>query len=193
MPMADPPPDKVFNGTRTWHSDKAYMPRPSMATFLYGVEVTARGGETMFASLTAAYDALDDATKDRLNGLKCVHSWERTLLNSGSRPASEEERRLSPPVTHPLIRTHPGNGRKALYIGMHVSHIVGMDEEQGRAQLFELLDFATQDQFVFAHKWRRGDLVVWDNASLVHKSAPYDHHGERRHLNRTVVRGDTPF
>ncbi len=191
-PMADPPPEKAFNGTRTWHSDKSYMPRPSMATFLYGVAVTARGGETMFASLTAAYDGLDDAAKARLGGMKCVHSWEQSLRNSKSRPASEEERRLSPPVTHPLIRTHPGNGGKALYIGMHASHIEGLEEAEGRALLFELLEFATQDRFVFAHKWRQGDLVVWDNASLVHKSAPYDSQGERRHLHRTVVRGGTP-
>ncbi len=189
----EPPRDKVFNGTRTWHSDKSYMPKPSMATFLYGVEVTKQGGETLFASLTAAYDALDAATKARLDGLQCVHSWEQSLRNSKSREVTEEERRLSPPVTHPLIRTHPGTGRTAIYLGMPASHIVGMDEETGRAELFELLEFATQDRFVFAHKWRQGDLVVWDNPSLVHKSAPFDRRIERRHLHRTVVRGDTPF
>jgi alpha-ketoglutarate-dependent taurine dioxygenase len=192
MPLPDPPPEKIFNGTRTWHSDKSYMPNPSMATFLYGVEVTKEGGETLFASLTAAYDALDEDEKIRLSGLKCVHSWEQSLRNSGSRPVTEEERQLSPPVTHPLVRTHPGNGRKALYIGMHASHIAGVEEETGRAKLFELLKFATQDRFVFAHKWRGGDLVVWDNSSLVHKSAPFDHRNERRHLHRTVVRGDIP-
>jgi taurine dioxygenase len=164
-----------------------------MATFLYGVEVTREGGETMFASLTAAYDALDDAAKARLDGLECVHSWEQSLRNSGSRAVTEEESRMSPPVTHPLIRTHPGTGRKALFLGMPASHIVGMDEEEGRAALFELLDYATQDCFVFAHKWRRGDLVVWDNATLVHKSAPFDRRHERRHLHRTVVRGEVPI
>ncbi len=192
VPMPDPPPEKIFNGTRTWHSDKSYMPRPSMATFLYGVAVTKEGGETLFASLTAAYDALDEDEKIRLGGLKCVHSWEQSLRNSRSRPVTEEERQLSPPVTHPLIRTHPGDGRKALYIGMHASHIAGADEESGRAQLFALLDFATQARFVYAHQWQKGDLVVWDNPSLVHKSAPFDRQKERRHLHRTVVRGDIP-
>ncbi len=191
--MDEPPPGKTFNGTRTWHTDKSYMPCPSMATFLFGVEVAKEGGETLFASLTAAYDALEDATKRRLSGLRCVHSWEQSMRNSGSRAATEEEREMSPPVTHPLIRTHPGNGRKSLYIGMHASHIAGTDEAAGRAELFQLLDFATQDRFVFAHKWRKGDLVVWDNPSLVHKSAPFDRQAERRHLHRTVVRGDTPF
>ena len=188
-----PPPEKAFNGTRTWHSDKSYMPSPSMATFLYGVEVTEQGGETMFASLTAAYDALDVVAKQRLGSLQCVHSWAQSMRNSGSRAATAEERAMSPPVTHPLIRTHPGNGRKSLYIGMHASHIAGKDEAAGRAELFELLDYATQDRFVFAHKWRNGDLVVWDNPSLVHKSAPFDWSTERRHLHRTVVRGDTPY
>jgi alpha-ketoglutarate-dependent taurine dioxygenase len=191
--MAMPPPDKAFNGTRTWHSDKSYMPSPSMATFLYGVEVTKYGGETMFASLTAAYDALDDATKQRLGSLQCVHSWAQSMRNSGSRAATAEECAMSPPVTHPLIRTHSGNGRKSLYIGMHASHIDGVDESAGRAELLELLDYATQDRFVFAHNWCKGDLVVWDNASLVHKSAPFDWKTERRHLHRTVVRGDTPI
>lgn len=191
--MDEPPPGKAFNGTRTWHTDKSYMPCPSMATFLYGVEVTRQGGETLFASLTAAYDALDDATSQRLAALQCVHSWAQSMRNSGSREATEEERAMSPPVTHPLIRTHPGNGRKSLYIGMHASHIAGMDEEAGRAELFELLDYATQNQFVFAHKWCKGDLVVWDNPSLVHKSAPFDRQAERRHLHRTVVRGDVPY
>jgi len=187
------PPETRFNGTRTWHSDKSYMPQPSMATFLYGVEVTKEGGETLFASLTKAYDALDTQTRRRLDKMNCVHSWAQSMQNSGSRPATAGEIEMSPPVTHPLIRTHPGNGRKSLYIGMHASHIAGMDEEVGRAELFELLDFATQDRFVFAHKWLKGDLVVWDNASLVHKSAPFDWYKERRHLHRTVVRGETPY
>jgi alpha-ketoglutarate-dependent taurine dioxygenase len=193
QPMPEPPPEKAFNGTTTWHTDKSYMPRPSMATFLYGLEVTATGGETMFASLTAAYDALDAPQKSRLGELHCVHSWEQSLRNSSSRPATEQERRISPPVTHPLIRTHPGNGRKALYIGHHASHIAEMDEAQGRSLLFELLDYATQERFVFTHKWRQKDLVIWDNPSLVHKSAPYDRQRQRRHLNRTVVRGGVPF
>ena len=164
-----------------------------MATFLHGIEVTKEGGETLFASLTHAYAALDEAEKARLDGLKCVHHWAQSLRNSGSRPATEEEERISPPVTHPLIRTHPGNGRKSLYIGNHASHIEGMDEEEGRTEIFRLLDFATQDRFVYGHKWRVGDLVVWDNPSLVHKSAPYAKYEERRHLHRTVVRGSATF
>ena len=110
----EPLPGKTFNGTLTWHSDKSYMPCPSMATFLYGVEVTRQGGETMFASLTAAYDALDDPTKRRLGSLHCVHSWAQSMRNSRSREATMEECEMSPPVTHPLIRTHSGNGRKLL-------------------------------------------------------------------------------
>ena len=91
--------------------------------------------------------------------------------------AAEEQ--ISPPVIHHLIRAHPANGRKPLYVGFHASHIDGMSEKKGRAELFRLLDFATQDRFVYAHKWRAGDLVVWDNPSLVHKSAPFMKYKER--------------
>ncbi len=191
--LPPPEPGKEYNGTSAWHSDKSYMPYPSMATFLHGIEVTKEGGETLFASLTHAYAALDEEAKARLDGLKCVHHWAQSMRNSKSRPATEAEERLAPPVTHPLIRTHPGNGRKSLYIGYHASHIEGIDEDEGRAELFRLLDFATQDRFVYAHKWRVGDLVVWDNPSLVHKSAPYKKYEERRHLHRTVVRGGATF
>lgn len=191
--LPPPEPGKEYNGTSAWHSDKSYMPYPSMATFLHGIEVTKEGGETLFASLTHAYAALDEVAKSRLDGLKCVHHWAQSMRNSKSRPATEAEKRLAPPVTHPLIRTHPGNGQKSLYIGYHASHIEGMDEDEGRAELFRLLDFATQDRFVYAHKWRVGDLVVWDNPSLVHKSAPYKKYEERRHLHRTVVRGEATF
>lgn len=191
--LPPPAPGQANNNTSTWHSDKSYMPLPSMATFLHGIEIPGDGGETLFASLTHAYAALDDSEKARLDGLRCVHHWAQSLRNSDSRLATEEEERISPPVTHPLIRTHPGNGRKSLYIGHHASHIEGMDEDEGRAEIFRLLDFATQDQFVYAHKWRVGDLVVWDNPSLVHKSAPYRKYEERRHLHRTVVRGSATF
>jgi len=191
--LPPPAPGKEYNGTSSWHSDKSYMPFPSMATFLHGIEVTKEGGETLFASLTHAYEALDKDEKARLDELKCVHHWAQSMRNSKSRSATEEEERLAPPVTHPLIRTHPGNGRKSLYIGYHASHIDGMDEEEGRAELFRLLEFATQERFVYAHKWRVGDLVVWDNPSLVHKSAPYKKYEERRHLHRTVVRGSATF
>ena len=191
--LPPPAPGKEYNGTSSWHSDKSYMPFPSMATFLHGIEVTKEGGETLFASLTHAYEALDEDEKARLDELKCVHHWAQSMRNSKSRSATEEEERLAPPVTHPLIRTHPGNGRKSLYIGYHASHIDGMDEEVGRAELFRLLEFATQERFVYAHKWRVGDLVVWDNPSLVHKSAPYKKYEERRHLHRTVVRGSATF
>ena len=191
--LPPPEPGREYNGTSSWHTDKSYMPFPSMATFLHGIEATREGGETLFASLTHAHDALDDAEKARLSGLRCVHNWAQSMRNSGSRPASAEEERRAPPVTHPLIRTHPTNGRKSLYIGNHASHIVGMDEEEGRAELFRLLDFATQDRFIYAHKWRVGDLVVWDKPSLIHKSAPYRKYEERRHLHRTVVRGGATF
>jgi taurine dioxygenase len=191
--LLPPAKGRENNNTSTWHSDKSYMPCPSMATFRHGIEVTREGGETLFASLTHSYDALEDAEKARLKQLRCVHHWAQSLRNSDSRLATAAEEQILPPVIHPLIRTHPTNGRKSLYVGFHASHIDGRNEEKGRAELFRLLDFATQDRFVYAHKWRAGDLVVWDNPSLVHKSAPLMKYKERRLLHRTVVRGSVPF
>lgn len=192
-PLPPAPPEKLYNGTSTWHTDKSYMPIPSLATLLHAVEVPTEGGETLFANLYSAYEALDDDRKRSLDGRRAVHSWQQSLVNSRSRSATEEEIALAPPVVHPLIRTHPGTGRKALYIGLHASHIEGMAEDEGRELLFELLDFATQPRFVAAHRWRVGDLVMWDNASLLHRGADYDRQGQRRVLHRTVIRGSVPF
>ncbi|MGE4218156.1 MAG: TauD/TfdA dioxygenase family protein [Alphaproteobacteria bacterium] len=192
-PLPPAPADKVYNGTSTWHTDKSYMPNPSLATLLHAVEVPTAGGETLFANLYAAYEALDSDRQQALDGRRAVHSWQQSLVNSRSRAATDEEIALAPPVVHPLIRTHPGTGRKALYIGLHASHIDDMPEEDGRALLFELLDFATQARFVAAHRWRVGDLVMWDNASLLHRGADYDRQSQRRVLHRTVIRGSVPF
>ncbi len=191
-PLPPAPPEKVYNGTSTWHTDKSYMPIPALATLLHAVEVPSVGGETLFANLYAAFEALDPQRRQALEGLRTVHSWQQSLVNSRSRPATEEEIALAPPVVHPLLRPHPATGRKALYIGLHASHIEGMPEEDGRALLFELLDFATQPRFVAAHRWRVGDLVMWDNASLLHRGADFDRQAERRVLHRTVIRGSLP-
>jgi taurine dioxygenase len=180
-------------GNYAWHTDKSYMARPSLATLLYAVQLPPDGGDTEFADLQAAYDALPEERKQRLQPLRVVHSWERSRQKSGSKPATAEEKRDAPPVTHPLIRTHPATGRKGLYIGNHTSHIEGWPIDQGEALLAELLDFATQPQFVYRHRWRPGDMVMWDNRCLVHRAiANFDMDRHARVLNRTVVRGDVP-
>ena len=180
-------------GNYAWHTDKSNMARPSLATLLYAVQLPPEGGDTEFADMQAAYDALPDERKRSLDGLRVVHSWERSRQKSGSKPATEEEKRDAPPVVHPLVRTHPATRRKGLYIGNHTAHVEGWPVDKGEALLSELLEFATQDRFVYRHRWEPGDLVMWDNRCLLHRAiANFDMERHARVLNRTVVRGDAP-
>jgi alpha-ketoglutarate-dependent taurine dioxygenase len=137
------------HGNYFWHTDKSYRPVPSFATLLHAREVPSSGGDTQFANTALAYDALPDERKHRIANLRVVHSWEASRNNTGNVPATAEEIADSPPVTHPLVRTHPDSGQKSLYIGTHTSHIEGMDYQQGRALLKELLEHAEQPQFVY--------------------------------------------
>jgi alpha-ketoglutarate-dependent taurine dioxygenase len=180
-------------GNFFWHTDASYMKRPASTTLLYAIEIPPIGGDTNFANMHAAYDALPEETKRRIAPLKAIHSWEQSRLNSGSRPASDEEKLAAPPVAHPLVRTHPDTGRKGLYLGNHTSHIEGMDIDEGRALLSQLLEHATQPQFVYRHKWQAGDIVIWDNRSLLHKASDdFDMNTCARVLHRTVVQGTVP-
>ena len=180
-------------GNYFWHSDKSYHAVPSLMTMLHAVELPPSGGETQFANTATAYDALDDATKQRIRGLRAIHSWEASRLQSGSPPATDAQKTERPPVEHPIVRVHPDTGRLALYLGNHASHVVGMDLEQGRALLRSLLAHATQSQFVYTHAWRSGDLMLWDNRCLVHRALPHENMGQhRRVLHRTVVKGTVP-
>ena len=181
-------------GNYFWHTDKSYHSVPSFLTMLHAVELPPEGGDTQFANMVLAYRALPEETKRRIAGLRCIHSWEASRLASGSRPASEAEIRERPPVEHPLVRIHPDTGENALYIGTHAGGIAGMPEAEGQALLAELLAHATQPDFVYAHRWRPGDLVIWDNRCLLHRAiANYAMATHRRVLHRTVVRGTVPY
>ena len=180
-------------GNYFWHTDASYMPVPAMATLLYAIQVPPEGGDTAFANLSLAYDALPESTKTRIDGMKAVHSWAQSRINSGSRPATDEENRNAPPVAHPLVRTHPETGRKGLYLGNHTSHIEGLPVDEGRALLTELLAHVTDARFVYRHRWQPGDLVMWDNRCLVHRASDdFDFTTHPRVLHRTVLRGTVP-
>jgi taurine dioxygenase len=182
-------PDK---GTLVWHSDLSFQVRPALATLLYGIEVPKVGGDTLFANMYAACDALPDATKTRIARLRAVHDLDASRQRAGAPPMTEKQRREAPPVEHPLVRTHPEIGRKCLYISHHAMRIVGMDEAEGAVLLEELMAHATQPDFVYAHRWKQGELVMWDNRCTMHKATGYDARDERRVMNRTVVKGDVP-
>jgi alpha-ketoglutarate-dependent taurine dioxygenase len=173
-----------------WHTDKPYYAAPPAVTTLYGVVLPPQGGDTEFANTAMAYAALPEATKRRIAGLRVVFRWGAALGSSGDfhpAPASES-------VDHPLVRTHPETGVRALYLGNHASHIQGLPEADGAAMLAALLLHATQRQFVYVHRWRNGDLVMWDNRCLLHRAvANYAMGKDRRILHRTVLRGTVPF
>jgi len=163
-----------------WHTDKPYHAAPPMLTMLHAVELPPSGGDTEFANTALAYAALPPATQQRLAGLRVVF-----------RPAFDASR---PSVEHPLVRTHPDTGKKALYLGNHATHITGMPEADGAALLAGLLQHATQRQFVYVQRWQVGDLVMWDNRSLLHRAvANYQADKYRRVMHRSVVRGTPPF
>jgi taurine dioxygenase len=171
-----------------WHTDKSWHTVPPSLTMLYGVELPPKGGDTEFANTRLGYAALSEETKRRIAGLRVVFRWGA----GGGKSVSEI--RDDPPVDHPLVRTHPDTGEKALYLGNHASHILGMPEAEGAAVLDELLRHTTQRQFVYAHRWQQGDLVMWDNRCLLHRAvANYEMGRDRRILHRSVVRGTVPL
>jgi alpha-ketoglutarate-dependent 2,4-dichlorophenoxyacetate dioxygenase len=143
-----------------WHTDSSFKRVPGKVSLLSAREVPSTGGETEFTDLRAAYDALDETTKARIEGLVAEHSifYSRSLI--GCSDFADEERAALPPVPQTLVRVHPGSGRKTLYLASHASHIIGWPLEQGRTLLDELIEFATQERFVYQHQWRVADLVV---------------------------------
>ena len=181
---------------RYWHSDLSYAEIPSLGSMLYSLEIppSGKGGDTLFANLSTAYEALPDTMKVRLDGLKAVYMTSRQRIKDETRvQLSERQAAATPAVEHPVVRTHPETGRKALYVNPgHTDHIVGMDTEKSRALLDELFAHATGETFVYRHKWRLHDLVFWDNRCLMHIADPplpgYD-----RHMHRTTVEGDRPY
>jgi len=159
---------------RLWHTDASFRAVPGALSMLYAHVVPDEGGDTEFADLRAAYDALPRKTQEQIEGLIAEHSIWHSRAKLGGYTPTEEEKKLRPPARHPVVRRHPGSGRTALYIASHASHIIGWPVEEGRALLRELLDFATQPRFVYRHKWRLGDLVIWDNRCTMHRARPFD-------------------
>jgi alpha-ketoglutarate-dependent 2,4-dichlorophenoxyacetate dioxygenase len=178
-------------GNRLWHSDSSFKAIPAKYSLLHARSVTSKGGNTEFADMRAAYDALDAETKDLVADLVCEHSqlYSRQLL--GFTDFTEEERERFKPVPQRLVRTHPVTGRKSLYLSSHAGTIVGWPVPEARAFLRDLIEAATQREFVYIHKWRVGDLVMWDNRQTMHRARPFPAH-EPRDMRRTTLLGDAP-
>ena len=159
---------------RLWHTDASFRAVPGALSLLYAHVIPDEGGDTEFADLRAAYDALPDGTKKQLDGLVAIHSiWHSRGQLDITQYTAEELANL-PPVPQRVVRTHPGSHRKTLYLAAHASHIEGMPVPDGRLLLMDLMEHATRPQFVHAHKWREGDLVIWDNRCTMHRARPFD-------------------
>ncbi|WP_158742926.1 TauD/TfdA family dioxygenase [Acidisphaera sp. L21] len=184
-------------GVEQWHADSSFREVPSDVSLFYGEIVPPEGAQTMFADATAAYDALDDATKARIDGLRAVHSLE-TLhewslpFNPGRAPFSAEKRAMWPPISQDLVRTHPVTGAKSLYLCPSViSHIEGMDRAASQVLIAELMAHTDAPRFVYSHAWRRGDLVIWDNRAVLHTASLFDASRYQRLMYRTTVEGNS--
>jgi taurine dioxygenase len=176
-------------GSTGWHSDKSFRPEPSLATILHAQIMPPEGGETCFANMIAAYEALPDAEKAELDSVRIVHSWEQSRARLGLQ-ATPEEIADAPPLTHPLVRTIPETGQKALFMGEHASHVEGRGMAESRALIDRLTAHAVEERFVYRHKWRAGDMLMWDNRCLLHRANPnFDAARFPRVLHRTCLRG----
>ena len=190
-PLARDDRRRLFNlGNQLWHSDSSFRAIPAKYSLLSGRIVVDKGGNTEFADMRAAYDALDDRTKAEIEDLICEHSLIYSRGTLGFTELSEEERKMFTPVRQRLVRTHPVTGRKSLYLSSHIGTIVGWPMPEARAFIRDLTEHATRPQFTYAHKWRQFDLVVWDNRVTMHRVRRFDE-SLVRDMRRTTVAGDS--
>ena len=178
-------------GNRLWHSDSSFKRVPARFSLLSARTIPNEGGETQFADMRAAWDALPDKMKARVEGMICEHTQLFSRAKIGFTDWADEERARMAPVPQVLVRTHPGSGRKSLYLSSHAGRIQGMEEPEARMLLLDLTEFATQPEFVYTHSWRVGDLVMWDNRCTMHRARDYDE-TQVRDLHRTTVSDGRP-
>ena len=186
----------AYGGARLFHSDMSYNPKPTMGSLFYCRECPPEGGQTEFASMLAAYDALPQDRRQWLRRRYGVHDYVyhyETFLTHREPLTHRQKSELSP-TTHPAVRTHPESGREAIFVSEAItSHFEGMDVVESRRIIKEITDFATQPLFVYRHQWRAKDLVFWDNRSTMHRALPFNESKFRRVMHRTTIKGDKPF
>ena len=191
QPLARDDRRRLFNlGNQLWHSDSSFRAIPAKYSLLSGRIVVDTGGNTEFADMRAAYDALDDRTKHEIEDLVCEHSLIYSRGTLGFTELSDEEKQMFKPVRQRLVRVHPVTGRKSLYLASHAGTIIGWPMPEARAFLRDLNEHAVQPRFRYAHKWRQYDCVVWDNRSTMHRVRRFDE-TKVRDMRRTTVAGDS--
>jgi taurine dioxygenase len=191
----------VENAGDYWHSDLSYMERPSLGSLLYALEVPPQGGDTEWSNQYLAYGALSESTKRRIEGLRAIHTFNRVrnprvhIPEHARHEATDRYERISPPdAIRPIVRTHPETRRKALYVSPRFTiGVAGMADEEAQPLLDELFESAVKPKFIYHHKWRLGDLLMWDNRCLLHLACRGIPEGQIRHMHRTTLSGDIPF
>ena len=175
-------------GAAIWHTDGSWAKERALATMLYGMVLPKSGGDTLFADMVAAYDGLSAMMKQKLDGLIAVHNLDYSRsLTTARQQMTEAQKRAAPPVEHSVIRIHPDTGRKAIYLGQHASHIVGMPIDEGRALISEINAHSTQAQYLYVHRWQPRDFVMWDNRQVMHKATDFDWINDVRTMRRTTT------
>jgi taurine dioxygenase len=190
-PNADGTPSNSRYTGRQWHSDMSFTPVPSLGSLLKSWTVPEVGGDTLFANMTLAYDALSDGMKKLIADLHGIHLSGTRKINYAPAGVSraEQQRKLNPPIAQPLVRVHPETGRKALYLGEKVKRFDGMTEEESQPLIQYLNAHATKPEFLYRHQWRKNDIVVWDNRCTMHQALGDFDETQRRHMERTTVLG----
>jgi alpha-ketoglutarate-dependent 2,4-dichlorophenoxyacetate dioxygenase len=182
----------LFNlGNCLWHSDSSFRPIPAKFSLLSARVINPKGGNTEFADMRAAYDALGDETKAEIEDMVCEHSLMYSRGSLGFLDYTDEEKKMFKPVLQRLVRTHPVHGRKSLYLSSHAGAIRGMSVPEGRLLLRDLTEHATGAEFVYVHKWTVHDLVMWDNRQTMHRVRRYDQ-SQPRDMRRATVAGTEP-
>ena len=182
------------NGGAYWHSDITYQAIPPKGSILYGITVPPEGGDTLYADMYAAFEALDDETKALIEGRKAIHNYKLRYLKmaeGGKRPTPTAEQLTEwQDVEHPIVLRNPDSGRKALFVneGFTMS-IKGMDQDKSDALLQRLYEHSSREEFIYAHKWRVGDIVMWDNRCTMHRATSYDAEKYARTMHRTTIKG----
>jgi taurine dioxygenase len=187
-------PGKRYISGESFHTDHSNHPAPPKATTLFAVSLPSRGGDTQYVNMHQAWDELPEATKRRIDGLKAVHVYQSKYSPRELRPLSADSAKaLPPPGIHPLVRTHPENGRKALFLNpVRIEGIVGLPDDAALDLVAELMAHATQPKYEYRHQWHYGDMVIWDNRSVMHKANPDYDMRERRYLYRLMLKGEVP-
>ncbi|MCH2172949.1 TauD/TfdA family dioxygenase [Myxococcota bacterium] len=180
-----------------WHTDVTWIPEPPKLAFLSACEIPAYGGDTLWVSLHAAYDALSPALQERIDGLRVFHDagdefWDSVAIALGDEQVAQIRKQVGSGAEHPLVRTHPATGRKALFVASFMQHIVGMYEDESRMLLDFLMAHACKVEFQCRWRWQRDDLAIWDERCTMHRALG-DHYPQRRRVRRCTVDGDRPY